>query len=157
MICFGFLTPAVTRDKAGNKVHKCTIFGRVIFRVIKEHCRPALSRHFAVLALCWPLNLLRFVPLLIGSGTNLGRIRYPAQSFDYSKGNVYALPSFFGTQCINFEQLVYSHVDKFCPYYSGGMWDLYALSNGGFFMSYDHYEPLTVSFPENYFEETMSA
>jgi hypothetical protein len=37
------------------------------------------------------------------------------------------------------------------------MWDFYTLSNSGFFMSYDYDETLTVLYPENYFEETMSA
>ena len=67
------------------------------------------------------------------------------------------LPRKLGKLFLKFEMSVYAHMDNLCPEYRGGFWEFYDLSNGGFYMAYDHEESLRVVFPFNYFDEEMSA
>ena len=54
------------------------------------------------------------------------------------------------------EPLIFNLTDHIAENYSGGYWDFYTLSNGGFYMSPRHDEPFNVSC-ENGFEGQLSA
>ena len=54
------------------------------------------------------------------------------------------------------EPLIFNLTDHIADNYSGGYWDFYTLSNGGFYMSPRHDEPFNVSC-ENGFEGQLSA
>ena len=54
------------------------------------------------------------------------------------------------------EPLIFSLTDHIADNYSGGYWDFYTLSNGGFYMSPRHDEPFNVSC-ENGHEGRLSA
>jgi len=43
------------------------------------------------------------------------------------------LPQFFGKFFMQGEQLLFNWADRLSPQYSGGFWNFYTLSNGGFF------------------------
>jgi hypothetical protein len=44
-------------------------------------------------------------------------------------------PRYFGARLMRAEMLMYDWMGALCPDYSGGYWDFYALSNGGFYMA----------------------
>lgn len=68
------------------------------------------------------------------------------------------LPQHVGTAFLRYEQSVYHLMDQHCDGYSGGYWEFYDLTNGGFFMAFDAPERrFTVTQPSNYFEGEMSA
>ena len=67
------------------------------------------------------------------------------------------LPRFFGTKLVLFEQLVYRWADALCPTYTGGFWDYYTLSNGGFYMALRSFEPMRVAVDGNGYDGTLSA
>lgn len=67
------------------------------------------------------------------------------------------LPRYTGAAFLRFESLVYTLMGRACADYHGGFWQFYALSNGGFFMAPDRDEPMTLTWPDNYFEGQMSA
>lgn len=47
------------------------------------------------------------------------------------------LPSHLGNWVAKFEQETFCWAEALCPSYSGGYWEFYNLSNGGFFMAPD--------------------
>ena len=67
------------------------------------------------------------------------------------------LPKYGGKHFLHYEMLTYSLMERACESYAGGHWAFYTLSNGGFYMALDHDEPLTLTWPDNYFEGQMSA
>ncbi len=67
------------------------------------------------------------------------------------------LPRRVGKKFLEFEMNVYGWMDTLCPDYECGYWQFYTLSNGGFYMAYDHAVALRAVFPNNYFDEEMSA
>ena len=54
------------------------------------------------------------------------------------------------------EPLIFNLTDHIADNYSGGYWDFYTLSNGGFYMSPRHDEPFNVSC-ENGFEGQLTS
>lgn len=68
------------------------------------------------------------------------------------------LPKHVGRKFLQYEQAIYRYMHEYCEGYTGGMWNYYTLSNGGFFMAWDADETsLKVSQPMNYYEGEMSA
>jgi len=68
------------------------------------------------------------------------------------------LPTYIGARgMMIFENYVYSHAEHFAATYTGGYWEMYALSNGGFFMSPSEIGVWNVQVPSNGFEGTMSS
>lgn len=67
-----------------------------------------------------------------------------------------ALPKYFGPCFMQFEARVFNLMRHYCPDYSGGDWNYYNLSNGGFFMSVKKDARLQIIQPDNHFEEMMS-
>lgn len=67
------------------------------------------------------------------------------------------LPKHAGGNFIRYEMLTYALMDNACERYSGGLWNFYELSNGGFFMAPDIEETLDLVWPDNFFEGSMSA
>lgn len=83
------------------------------------------------------------------------------------------LPSLFGYKCNYVETLVYRWMQKLSPvqlpefrmhsldfqdmHYSGGEWDFYALSNGGFFMAPTDRDSYRITVTGNYFDNELSA
>jgi hypothetical protein len=68
------------------------------------------------------------------------------------------LPRFFG-ECLMLrgESTVYSFMNHLSEDYSGGFWNFYTLSNGGFYMAPDYNNPMRVSVNGNGFEGELSA
>lgn len=67
------------------------------------------------------------------------------------------LPSKLGTECMDFEKLVFHYMGKFCEDYNGGYWQFYGLSNGGFYIALDTTSRLHICNPENCTDEEMGA
>lgn len=67
------------------------------------------------------------------------------------------LPQYAGGNFIRYEMLTYALMENACKSYSGGLWNFYELSNGGFFMAPDMEGPLDIVWPDNFFEGSMSA
>ena len=57
---------------------------------------------------------------------------------------------------LQFETSVYNLMGQLCADYSGGYWQFYELSNGGFYMALEDDKTMHVDFPANYFEDDMS-
>lgn len=57
------------------------------------------------------------------------------------------MPRYFPGCFIVVEQTIYQVMDKICPAYTGGYWDFYSLSNGGFFMSLEGDNEIDVAVP----------
>ena len=67
------------------------------------------------------------------------------------------LPRFVGRDCLCFERLVYSVMGRACDAYTGGYWDFYQLSNGGFYMGLSGYDRLGIVWSDNFFSGQLSA
>jgi hypothetical protein len=67
------------------------------------------------------------------------------------------LPRYFGARLTRAEMLVYHWMGALCRDYSGGYWDFYALSNGGFYMAPAREGRLRVRVDGNGFDAEMSA
>nr|WP_321440401.1 antirestriction protein [uncultured Hyphomonas sp.] len=67
------------------------------------------------------------------------------------------LPRQAGADYLRFESLVFHIMDKASPDYSGGYWDFYSLSNGGFFIAPASDDRFAIHWDLNYFEGEMSA
>jgi len=63
----------------------------------------------------------------------------------------------FGWQALLFEEAVFSMLARHARDYSGGLWEFYELSNGGFYMALDTEERFRVAVPGNGFEGELSA
>ncbi|WP_426811707.1 antirestriction protein (plasmid) [Pseudomonas sp. WOUb67] len=66
-------------------------------------------------------------------------------------------PSFLGKYFMAGENLLYVHADRFVEGYTGGYWNFYTLSNGGFFAALDSDEKQHLVIPDNYCSEVMGA
>jgi len=73
------------------------------------------------------------------------------------KNRTRAVQRHAGPHVFYFETMIYAYLDGLCSDYDGGYWELYELSNGGFYMT----PPDTVSYeircPGNYYDGTVSA
>jgi len=67
------------------------------------------------------------------------------------------LPKYCGKHFMHYETAVYSLMDRASADYSGGLWQFYTLSNGGFFMALDQEGSLKMAWADNYYQGTMSA
>ncbi|WP_025998482.1 antirestriction protein [Xanthomonas phaseoli] len=69
------------------------------------------------------------------------------------------LPAFFGPSLMLYgEALVYKWMSRLSPrHYSGGLWQFYTLSNGGYYMAPTQPERLRLSMAGNGFDGFMSA
>ncbi|BES73858.1 antirestriction protein (plasmid) [Marinobacter nanhaiticus D15-8W] len=69
-----------------------------------------------------------------------------------------ALPTFFGVRhMLMVEQATYGSLSDMCHAYNGGLWDFYALSNGGFYMAPATDQAFRLVVPGNGFDGSMSA
>jgi len=68
-----------------------------------------------------------------------------------------ALPAHFGPHMMRYEIYVYGWMDLLSVGYEGGHWDMYRLSNGGFYMSPSWPAHFQVQVEGNGFRDTMSA
>lgn len=68
-----------------------------------------------------------------------------------------ALPKHFGHAFAAFETTMYSLAESFCDEYSGGLWVMVELSNGGFYMYPESPELVNYTNAANYSEGTMRA
>lgn len=55
-----------------------------------------------------------------------------------------------------FERHVYCWMRRLCPYYDGGYWEFYDLSNGGFYITPADERKIWLTWPGNYFDDEMS-
>ena len=69
---------------------------------------------------------------------------------------MWALPAVFGRYSLEFEMSVYGWMDALCSDYTGGYWEFYQLSNGGFYMALSGVGRLKVICTGNGFEGEMS-
>jgi hypothetical protein len=67
-----------------------------------------------------------------------------------------ALPRHFGTHLLRLEDTVFDFMRQFDARYIGGYWDMFTLSNNGFYMSTGR-DPVTLSVESNGFKGEMSA
>ncbi|WP_281989305.1 antirestriction protein [Aquimarina aggregata] len=67
------------------------------------------------------------------------------------------LPKHIGKKMLQFEATVYGYMDSFAESYTGGYWEFYTLSNGGFYMSLSQEAPLHLVQNTNHFNDEMSA
>lgn len=67
------------------------------------------------------------------------------------------LPSYLGIFCTRFESHVFNAMRELCRDYNGGVWEMYHLSNGAFYMVPTASESYNILCRGNYFEGTMSA
>src|SRR6202166_445335 len=67
------------------------------------------------------------------------------------------LPRHFGRHMLTVEYAVYAFMRKLASQYTGGYWNYFELSSGGFYMAPAHDTPYNVSVDTNGFEGSMSA
>jgi len=68
------------------------------------------------------------------------------------------LPRFVGKYFTNYESMVFDKLREASNgKYTGGYWEFYTLSNGGFYMELCQDEPLEMECIDNYYNGTMSA
>ncbi len=67
------------------------------------------------------------------------------------------LPRHFGRHMLTVEYAVYAFMRKLADQYTGGYWNYFELSNGGFYMAPAHETPFSICVEGNGFEGTMSA
>jgi Antirestriction protein len=67
------------------------------------------------------------------------------------------LPTHFGQHMILGEALVYGWLDRISNDYTGGPWEFFSLSNGGFYMAPVTDKPFKIEVATNYFSGEMSA
>ncbi|MFP3554089.1 antirestriction protein [Paraburkholderia sp. SIMBA_049] len=87
---------------------------------------------------------------ILTSNTTLTAMRVPETK------RVYILPRHFGRQLLMGEAMVYQSLQSVCEAYSGGFWDFFELSNGGFYMAPRMEEPLRIQCEGNGFDGEMS-
>jgi len=74
------------------------------------------------------------------------------------QNRILVLPTYIGVRgMMMFENYVYSHAEHFAAAYKGGYWEMYELSNGGFFMSPSESGIWRVFVASNCFEGEMSS
>lgn len=74
-----------------------------------------------------------------------------------SRERVAALPKHFGRHYPLFERFVYRFMEGFCEGYQGGYWEMYKLSNNGFYMALNEPGELHLVVEGNGFSGSMSA
>lgn len=67
------------------------------------------------------------------------------------------LPSKLPTSFLDFENAVYSIARSHAEEYTGGYWQFYELSNGGFYMGLEGAEPIAIDIASNGFSSTEDA
>lgn len=67
------------------------------------------------------------------------------------------LPRVVGMHYLRAEHAIYNHLGEPVPEYTGGLWEFYDLSNGGFYMAPRSAERMHVQVIGNYFDGEMSA
>lgn len=67
------------------------------------------------------------------------------------------LPRHFGRHMLTVEYAVYTFMRKLGNQYTGGYWNYFELSNGGFYMAPAHVTPFSICVEGNGFKGTMSA
>lgn len=67
------------------------------------------------------------------------------------------LPSRVGRHYLKFEMHIFHLSDCLLEEYTGGLWDFYDLSNGGFYMAINREGGFTYENTDNYFKEHMSS
>ncbi len=68
------------------------------------------------------------------------------------------LPTYFGVNLmIRGEGLVYNYLRSFCEAYTGGLWNYFELSNGGFYMAPASTERFKIEVCSNFYSGEMSA
>ena len=55
------------------------------------------------------------------------------------------------------ETVVYALARRLCPAYTGGLWDYFTLSNGGFYMAPNGDEPYHVAWAGNFYSGVLSS
>ncbi|WP_024771651.1 antirestriction protein [Aquimarina macrocephali] len=65
-------------------------------------------------------------------------------------------PTFIPKQAMRFEGMVFRYMEEFCKPYSGGYWNFYALSNGGFYIGLKRSGLMQVENHLNYYKGEMS-
>ena len=70
---------------------------------------------------------------------------------------IHFLPKHVGKYFMQFESKMYYMADNYIKHYTGGYWEFYELSNGGFTIALDNAEPLIFSNPNNYFEAQLDS
>jgi hypothetical protein len=68
-----------------------------------------------------------------------------------------ALPRHFGRHMLNVEHAAYAFMRKLAKQYSGGHWEFFELSNGGFYMAPECESTFSIFVDGNGFEGTLSA
>ncbi|WP_019592022.1 antirestriction protein [Thioalkalivibrio sp. ALE20] len=67
-----------------------------------------------------------------------------------------ALPRFFGTRALVFENAVFETIQNLSDNYHGGYWHFYETSNDAFFMAPDRHGDLKIEVPGNGYQGYMS-
>lgn len=67
------------------------------------------------------------------------------------------LPRVIGNHYLRAEQSVYNYMDYLAPDYTGGLWNYYELSNGGFYMAPQITERMQIEVDGNGYSGEMSA
>lgn len=67
------------------------------------------------------------------------------------------LPAQLGRHMIVGEALVFGWLDRLSPDYTGGLWDFYSLSNGGFYLAPINEKPFKIDVNTNGFLGELSA
>lgn len=65
------------------------------------------------------------------------------------------LPMLFGRDLLRAEASIFSYAQRYCPAYSGGLWNFYMLPDGGGFMAPD-LETLVFRNADNWFEQEVT-
>jgi hypothetical protein len=95
-------------------------------------------------------NIMQPDSEVLASNANVKAVRVP----DSKRLN--ALPRYFGRQSMTGEALVYQSLQSVWVGYSGGFWDFFELTNGGFYMAPRLEEPLRIQCDGNGFDGNMS-
>ena len=66
------------------------------------------------------------------------------------------LPKFTGKKSMAYENALYKAMSHYCSDYTGGYWNFYNLSNGGFYTALDTHDSLKLQNIGNYYQGTMS-
>lgn len=72
------------------------------------------------------------------------------------KRRMYFYPTFIRKQAMQFEGMVFRYMEEYCTLYSGGYWNFYALSNGGFYIGLKQSGQIQVENPHNYYKGEIS-
>lgn len=67
------------------------------------------------------------------------------------------LPAQLGRHMIVGEALIFGWLDRLSSDYTGGLWEFYTLSNGGFYLAPINEKPFKIDVPKNGFSGEMSA